>query len=394
MSKILYYDTSCGISGDMNLGALVDVGVEFLFLKSELDKLGLNNEFTLTCKQILKQGIKSTKIDVLPNANILSYRNFTDIKKILNESKLSEFCKQKAKNIFEKIAAAEAKIHGKNVEDVHFHEVGAIDSIVDIVGACICIEHLKVDEIISSKVELGGGNVECEHGILSVPTPAVCEILKSVPVSIGKADFELTTPTGAAILKEFASKFCDKAYFCIEKIGYGAGSKEAEFPNVLRVMLCNNDNACQNYQKLIQTNIDDMDAEGLAFACELLLENGALDVFSRSVFMKKGRIGLELNVLCKIQDCNKLKELIFKHTSSIGVREIDVLKTELRREFVTVRSKFGEIKLKISNFGNQNLKLKPEFDDCKLAAKKYDTTLNIVKKEILKQYDEVRNSKK
>ena len=414
MAKILYYDASCGISGDMNLGALVELGVDFNYLCAEFEKLNLAGEFRLERKNVLKNGIAATKIDVVPLKLQPHARSYAGIKQILESSNLSRSCKQRASAIFRTIAQAEAKVHGTDVERVHFHEVGAIDSIADVAGAAICLEYLfeklGVSRVLSSKIELGGGVAICNHGALSVPAPAVCEILKDVPVSLGRANFEMTTPTGAAILKACADEFADGASFKIEKIGYGAGGKDAAgFANVLRVMLCETDEelsgeggernlgARPGYgevckQILISTNIDDMDAESFALACEILRGNGALDVFSRSIFMKKGRMGFELNALCRKQDAQNLKDLIFTHTTAIGVREVEVAKTELKREFARVQTKFGEIGLKISGSG-QTQKAKPEFDDCKAAAIAYGTTIERVRKEALKIYDETRKTK-
>ena len=414
MAKILYYDASAGISGDMNLGALVGLGVDFGHLCAELEKLNLDGEFELVRKNVLKNGIAATKIDVVPLKSQPHARSYADIRQILESSNLSQSCKQRADAIFRTIAQAEAKVHGTDVEQVHFHELGAIDSIVDIAGAAICLEYLfenlGVSRIVSSKIELGGGVAICDHGELSVPAPAVCEILKGVPVSLGRANFEMTTPTGAAILKACVDEFTDSASFKIEKIGYGAGERDATgFADVLRAMICeadenlNNESgeanlaACSGYsevckQILISTNIDDMDAESFALACEILRENGALDVFSRSIFMKKGRAGFELNALCRKQDAQNLKDLIFTHTTAIGVREMEVAKTELKREFVRVQTKFGEIGLKISGSG-QTQKAKPEFDECKAAALAHGTTIEQVRKEALKVYDETRKTK-
>ena len=414
MAKILYYDASAGISGDMNLGALVGLGVDFDYLCAELEKLNLAGEFKLERKNVLKNGIAATKIDVVPLKSQPYARSYADIKQILESSNLSQSCKQRAGAIFRTIAQAEAKVHGTDVEQVHFHELGAIDSIVDIVGAAICLEYLfenlGVSRVLSSKIELGGGVAKCDHGELSVPAPAVCEILKGVPVSLGRANFEMTTPTGAAILKACADEFADGASFKIEKIGYGAGGKDAaDFANVLRAMICeadenlNYENGERNLsekigygevckQILISTNIDDMDAESFALACEILRENGALDVFSRSIFMKKGRMGFELNALCRKHDAQNLKDLIFTHTTAIGVREVEVAKTELKREFARVQTKFGEIGLKISG-SSQTQKAKPEFNECKAAALAYGTTIERVRKEALKIYDETRKTK-
>ena len=380
----------------MNLAALVGLGVDFGYLCSELEKLNLSGEFRLEQKNVVKNGIAATKIDVVLLKSQPHARSYADIKQILASSNLSEFCKKKATAIFHVIAQAEAKVHAVSIDEVHFHEVGALDSIVDVVGAAICFEYLSenfgISRVVSSKIELGGGVVKCDHGYLNVPAPAVCEILKDVPVSLGRANFEMTTPTGAAILKACADEFVSEINFKIEKVAYGAGEKNApNFANALRAMICEVDE-CQNLvQKMISTNIDDMDAESFAFACEILRENGALDVFSHSIYMKKGRIGFELNVLCKSEDAKRLKELIFTHTTAIGVREIDVVKTELKRKFVSVRTKFGDIRLKISG---EDEKAKPEFDECKSAALAHKTSIFQVKKEIFKKYDEIRNSKK
>ena len=396
LAKILYYDASSGISGDMNLAALVGLGVDFDYLCSELEKLNLSGEFYLEQKNVVKNGIAAAKIDVVLLKSQPHARSYADIKQILTNSNLSEFCKKKAVAIFHVIAQAEAKVHAVSIDEVHFHEVGAVDSIVDVVGAAICFEYLSknfgISRVVSSKIELGGGVVKCDHGHLNVPAPAVCEILKDVPVSLGRANFEMTTPTGAAILKACADEFVSEINFKIEKVAYGAGEKNApNFANALRAMICEADKSQNLVQKMISTNIDDMDAESFAFACEILRENGALDVFSHSIYMKKGRIGFELNVLCKSEDAKKLKELIFTHTTAIGVREIDVVKTELKRKFVSVRTKFGDIRLKISG---EDEKVKPEFDECKSAALAHKTSIFQVKKEIFKKYDEARNSKK
>ena len=414
MAKILYYDASAGISGDMNLAALVGLGVDFGYLCAELEKLNLVGEFELVRKNVIKNGIAATKIDVVPLKSQPHARSYADIRQILESSNLSQSCKQRAGAIFRTIAEAEAKVHDTDVDRVHFHELGAIDSIADVAGAAICLEYLfenlDVSRVVSSKIELGGGVAICDHGALSVPAPAVCEILKGVPVSLGRAKFEMTTPTGAAILKVCADEFTDGASFKIEKIGYGAGGKDAaDFANVLRAMICEADENLNDEsgepnlsekdgysevckQILISTNIDDMDAESFALACEILRKNGALDVFSRSIFMKKGRMGFELNALCRKHDAQNLKDLIFTHTTAIGVREIEVAKTELKREFVRVQTKFGEIGLKISG-NSQTQKIKPEFEDCKAAALAHGTTIEHVRKEALKIYDETRKTK-
>lgn len=271
--RILYYDCFCGISGDMNLGALIDLGVDPEHLKSELAKLPMANEFELEIFKAQKKGIEGTKVNVLlktgdsqghrhlddhdhsghhhhhhhghshshghnhSHSHNHNHRNLSHIEALIDNSSLSDSVKALSKKIFMEVAVAEAKVHGKSLEEVHFHEVGAVDSIVDIVGAAICFEALSVDKVMSSSVELGGGFVKCDHGMMPVPAPATAEILKGVPVKKGLVDKEMTTPTGAAILKALVSVYSDQLQMNVSKIGYGLGTRDLEFPNVLRVML-------------------------------------------------------------------------------------------------------------------------------------------------------------
>lgn len=251
--KALYFDCFAGISGDMTLGAFVDLGVGFDQLVSELGKLGLDNEYRLEMKKADKHGIFGTKVDVIDlnrkhdhdhhhdhghhHHDHTGLRDFADIRQIIESSGLSDKIKTMSLRIFEKIAVAEAKIHGKTVDSVHFHEVGAIDSIVDIVGAAICFDILGIEHVIVSPVEVGSGFVKCDHGLMPVPAPATAEILTGVPIKSSVKGTEMTTPTGAAILKTFANTFSDDQEFSIEKIGYGLGTKNLEIPNLLRVMV-------------------------------------------------------------------------------------------------------------------------------------------------------------
>ncbi|SHJ96826.1 hypothetical protein SAMN02745883_00942 [Caminicella sporogenes DSM 14501] len=246
--KILYYDCFSGISGDMNLGALIDLGVDTDYLLKELSKLGLNSEYKIKIEKKNKNGIEGTKVDVILQHEHKKHhhdkkhhhhvhRNLKDIEEIINSSTLNDSIKKLSISMFMKIAEAEAKVHGKTLYEVHFHEVGAIDSIIDIVGAAICIDYLKPDKIVASHVQVGGGFVECAHGLIPVPAPATVEILKGIPIKSGIVPFETTTPTGAAILAVNVDEFTDKVDMTIEKVGYGVGSRDLEIPNVLRVYL-------------------------------------------------------------------------------------------------------------------------------------------------------------
>lgn len=245
--KVLYYDCFCGISGDMNLAALIDLGVPKEYLINELSKLKLNSEYEMKIEKSEKLGIAGTRVDVVLKDELNDkphvhhhehhHRNLKDIEEIIISSNLSDKVKKRSLDMFMKVAEAEAKVHGKTLYEVHFHEVGATDSIVDIVGAAICLDYLKLDKVIASPVQVGGGFVKCAHGLMPVPAPATVEILKGIPINSGIVQFETTTPTGAAILAANASEFTQKIDFSIQKIAYGIGHRDLEIPNVLRVYL-------------------------------------------------------------------------------------------------------------------------------------------------------------
>jgi len=247
--KVLYYDCFCGISGDMNLGALIDMGVDKNYLINEISKLNLDSEYEIKMKKASKNGISGTRVEVIlknhHGENIHEHnhvhehhhRNLCDIQNIINNSSLEDSIKKLSIAIFMRVAEAEALVHNKPLDEVHFHEVGAMDSIIDIVGAAICLDYLKVDKILASSVQVGGGFVKCAHGIIPVPAPATVEILRNIPIKSGIVQFETTTPTGAAILAANVEEFTDKIDFSIEKIGYGIGHRDLEIPNVLRVYL-------------------------------------------------------------------------------------------------------------------------------------------------------------
>lgn len=382
--KILYYDCFCGISGDMNLGALLDVGVDSGYLLHELGKLGLAGEFRLEIRKDSKNGIAGTKADVvLLNGHGHQHRHLSDIESTITGSGLGGRVKERSLAIFRKLAEAEAKIHGTSVEEVHFHEVGGIDAIVDIVGAAIAMEYLKVDRVFASPVQVGGGFVTCAHGILPVPAPAVAEILKGVPVRTGLVPFETTTPTGAAILTCFAEKFIDRTGIRIEKIGYGLGSRDLEVPNVLRVYLGSMDEP-QGAGELwmLETNIDDMNPELYGYAEQLLFAGGALDVWKTPVMMKKGRPAVQLSVLAGEKDLDRLEEVVFHETTSLGVRKYSVGRTMLRREVLTVSTRWGEVRVKLSYYEGKPLKYKAEYEDCKKLAEENHIPLVEVYREV------------
>jgi uncharacterized protein (TIGR00299 family) protein len=413
--KILYYDCFSGISGDMNLGALTDLGVPTEYLLSELKKLNLEG-YKIVFSKELKMGISGTKADVILEHNDHkhhhhekksdvakefqnlkidlqpknkdhhhSHRNLHDINKIIEDSSLSDFIKLKSKAMFMEIAVAEAKVHAKTVDEIHFHEVGAIDSIVDIVGAAICIDYLKPDKIISSPVELGGGFVKCAHGVFPVPAPATAEIFKNIPVRLGKVDKETTTPTGAAILKVFVDEFIDSVNFSILKTAYGIGHRDLEIPNVLRVYfgeVLNTGNFLTEPAILIECNIDDMNPEHYEYLMDKLFETGAQDVFLVPIIMKKSRPAVQLKVLCSSISFQSIENIILKETTSLGLRYHQVTKSILDRKIRTIETKYGPIRVKEAFYAENSIKYKAEYDDCLNAAVQKGVSLGEV-------YDEV-----
>lgn len=270
--------------------------------------------------------------------------------------------------MFQKVAEAEAKVHGKSLYEVHFHEVGAVDSIVDIVGAAICLDYLNVDKIMCSTVELGGGFVKCAHGIIPVPAPATVEILKGVPVKSGAVLYETTTPTGAAILAANVSEFTDNKEFTIKQIGYGIGNRDTEIPNVLRVFLAtqkNSDSYKVDNKYIIECNIDDMNPEFYGYIMEKLLNCGVSDVFLTNIIIKKGRPGIKLNVLCSKKLENQVKEILFTETSTLGIRKYEVNKNMLKREICEIKTDLGNVRIKKAYLDDKVLKCKFEYEDIK-----------------------------
>jgi uncharacterized protein (TIGR00299 family) protein len=405
--NILYYDCFCGISGDMNLAALLDIGVDEAHLRQELSKLGLNEEFELQIKKDSKMGIGGTRVDVVLRDEVRDYshsnhpshhenhaehhhgtRTYKDIKAIIEQSTLDKCVKHKSITMFESIAKAEAKVHQKPMEEVHFHEVGAVDSIVDIVGAAVCLNYLKVDQIVASPVQVGGGFVKCAHGVFPVPAPATAELLKGVPMRVGLVPYETTTPTGAAVLSVNVNSFTEKMEFTVTKIGYGIGHKDFEVPNVLRVFLGQAVSSEQREgQFLLETNIDDMNPELFGYVEERLISQGALDVFKTPIIMKKGRFATKLSILVSEKKEQDVLDVLFQETTTIGVRKFPVEKIMMDRQFETVTTRYGEITIKNAYYHGQKVKCKPEYEDCRRIAKESGVPINEVYHEVSKEIE-------
>ena len=394
--RVLYYDCFSGISGDMNLGAMVDLGIEPQYLIDELTKLNLNEYEIKICKDS-KMGIEGTRVDVIlteehHHGHEHNHRNLEDINEMIMKSDLSNRVKNLSLDIFMKVAEAEGKVHGKPINEVHFHEVGAVDSIVDIVGAAICIEMLKPDKIICSTVEVGSGFVKCAHGILPVPAPATAEILKGIPTKSEKVPFEATTPTGAAILSTLVNKFTDSKSFITHNIGYGVGKKDGNIPNMLRVFLGEEleesaSDKLEAEEYILECNIDDMNPEGYEYILELLFKEGAKDVYLTPIIMKKGRPAVKLSVLCSSEVEKEIKTIIFKETPTLGVRKYKVEKFMLEREYDKVVTSYGEVRVKLAFYKGNLLKHKFEYEDCKTLAKNNEVSLSSIYKEAEKVFN-------
>jgi len=465
--KILYYDCFAGISGDMNLGAMIDLGVSPEHITQELAKLNLTDEYSLKFNKKEKMGITGTKVDVIITAEAHDHhhdhghvheahdhhhdhdhvheahdhhhdhdhaheahdhhhshdhaheahnhhhdhdhvheahdhhhdhdhvheahdhhhdhanlRNYIDIITIINNSTLSNSVKKDSCEMFKLLAIAEGKVHGKPIEEVHFHEVGAIDSIVDIVGAAICKEALGIDKIISAPIETGNGFVRCAHGLMPIPAPATAELLSGIPMRSNVDKFEMTTPTGAVILKYYASEFIEKREFTILKTGYGLGTREMkQLPNVLRVFIAEQLEEATK-QWMIEANIDDMSSEMLVYAEERLFAAGALDVYVTPIVMKKGRPASRLSILSRDEDREKLEEILFRETTTIGLRRFPVEKRVLKRTFEDIETPYGKITVKRAFYQGACVNVKPEYEQCRAIALEAGISIQALYQEI------------
>jgi len=368
--KVLCYDCFSGISGDMNLGAMLDLGIELSYLKGELEKLNLGG-WELIAEKSQRHGISGTKVTIRQTAHEHAHRHLSDIQKIINGSSLPDEVKGLSMKIFRKIAEAEAKVHGIPVDEVHFHEVGAIDSIVDITGAAICFAALKPEAVFVSEIELGSGFVKCDHGNLPVPAPATAELVRDMPVRTGGVGFEATTPTGAAILSVLGTEFGSTQAVKISRTGYGVGHKDhPEIPNLLRVSLGETVSLSATGHKalLIESNIDDMNPEFYDHVSERLFKAGASDVYFSQIIMKKGRPGVILKVICETHLEDVMKEIIFRESTTLGVRIFEFRKETLAREFGKINTQYGEMTVKKSFYENVPVSVKPEYEECKRIA--------------------------
>lgn len=369
--RTAYFDCFSGISGDMTVGALIDAGANFAEIRAQLARLNVPG-YELTIEKVIKQGIGGTKFHVHVQDPGTRHRRLSDIAALLQASGLEPSIQERTLAVFTRLAEAEATIHQTTVEEVHFHEVGAIDSIVDITGAVIGLRLLGVQRVLASAVNVGSGFIRAAHGVLPVPGPATAELLKGIPTYARGPDGELTTPTGAALLATLAEGFGPLPYLQVERIGYGAGTKDLpQAPNLLRVFVGEDSTRGDGDMiTVLEANLDDMNPEWFAYAQEQLFAQGALDVFYTPIFMKKNRPATKLTVLCDSGQVDRLVDTLFRDTSTFGVRTYEVRRQKLYRNSQTVETPYGPVSVKIGRWRGQVVQVSPEYESCRQAAQR------------------------
>ncbi len=389
--KVAYFDCHSGISGDMILGALVDAGVDLKTIRKGLTSLGLKG-YELKSRRVKRGLFGGTKVDVVlsPKAHIHS-RTFTDIEKLLKRSKLPKSVIEDSMEIFLRLGKAEAKVHRTTIDKVHFHEVGAVDSIVDIVGGVIGIQELNVSQVLASPLNMGEGTVKCEHGVLPVPAPATLELLKGIPCYSSGIPYELTTPTGAAMIGFWAEAFQSLPLMKIQKSGYGAGSHVIkEHANLLRIIVGEAEGKSGGKIALVETNIDDMNPEFYDHIMEQLFSAGALDVFYTSVMMKKNRPAVKISVLAPPAKREAVSHILLTETSTFGIRFTEMDRIILDRQHMEVQTPYGKVAVKVGSMDGQVMHFSPEYESCKQIARKkkipvkmiYDTVMQSAEKKL------------
>lgn len=376
--KIAYLDCLSGISGDMTLGALVDAGVELAAISGGLDSLGLPG-VKLVASEVKRKGFRATHITVEHQPEH-AHRHLHHITDMIDASQLSSRQKDLAKRIFTRLGEAEAKVHGTTLRKVHFHEVGAVDSIADIVGAAIGWDLLGVDRIACSPVPTGYGTVTIAHGTCSIPAPATAELLQGIPLAESQAPAELTTPTGAAIVATLVDQFGPLPAMKIERIGYGAGTRDlADQPNLLRLFVGEATHGLAADQVwVVETNLDDVPGEVVGYATTKLWEAGALDVYTTAIQMKKNRPGVTLTALCQPPQLEKIESVLFRETGTLGVRRWPASRHKLERKPHQVETEFGTVEGKLGWIAGQEPSFSPEFESCSRLAATRDVPLKSV----------------
>jgi len=391
--KIAYFDCSSGISGDMVLGALVDAGANLAQIQTELSRLQVPG-WKVSSQKVTRHSIAATQVKV-ESSEGHTHRSLHDILSLIDRAGLPPRVAERASNIFQRLAEAEAHVHNVPIEKIHFHEVGAVDSIVDIVGAAAALDQLGVESFACSSLNVGGGQVDTQHGRLPVPAPATAELLRGVPTYSSGIQRELVTPTGAAIVTSLAAQFGPQPPMTVRAIGYGAVAADlAEQPNVLRIFLGDSlerdaIGARDEQIVVLEANLDDMSPQVYGYFAERALAAGALDVFSTPVQMKKSRPGQLVTVLCEPVARDALTDLIFRETTTLGVRWSHAQRRTLQRESVSVETSVGVIRVKVARLNGKILNVAPEYDDCRKAAVERGVPLKQVMAEATWQFQKL-----
>jgi uncharacterized protein (TIGR00299 family) protein len=387
--KIAYFDCIAGASGDMILGALVDAGIPLEKFQERLSDLAIGDEFDLQAKKINKNGFGATKVDVIVHESETNHqhgRHLAEIEAIIGKSRLAEHIQEKAIGMFRRLAEVEAGIHGLPVENVHLHEVGGVDTIVDIVGALLGLEVLGVEQVYGSPLPLGRGFVRSAHGQIPLPAPATVALLKGIPVRGSDIESELVTPTGALILSTVCKSFGPIPTMTLSALGYGAGGRDLPIPNLLRLLVGEGGAGIESLV-ILETNVDDNSAEINGYVMERLFANGALDVFFTPIMMKKNRPATLLSVLCRPANVEVMETILFRETSTLGVRRQPVERRCLPRESVIVETFYGPIRVKVALLPDGTTKRAPEYEDCKRAAESHGVPLRLVYKAAVDHFD-------
>lgn len=392
MKKLAYLECQTGIAGDMCLGALVDAGVPLDYLSKQLELLGIEQEYRLHSEKVHRQGQLATKVHVDLSVEQTEKhdhhhhhhppaRHLPEIERLIQEAALPTRAKEWSLKIFYQLAIAEGAVHGVAPEKVHFHEVGATDAIVDIVGTCLGLDWLGIDEIYCSPMPTGGGTVKAAHGRLPVPVPAVMRLWEAgrVPLYSNQIDKELVTPTGAAIAVTLSTSFGTPPQMTLEKVGLGAGSQDLSLPNILRLWIGSEGDAGRGREletiAVLETQIDDLNPQAIGYVFEALFQGGALDVFTTAIAMKKSRPGVLLTVICPPEKTSACENLLFRETTTLGIRRTFQERSQLKREIQQVETIFGTVRVKLAFEGDGEAKIllnvQPEYEDCAELARKH-----------------------
>ena len=367
--KIAYFDCLAGASGDMILGALLDAGLSTQDLLQGINALDLSG-FDLNIQTVYKNGFRATKADILIEDNVTE-RSLPDIEALIQNSDLPQNTKNKSISIFQRIGTAEAKIHGTPLQDVHLHELGGLDTIIDVVGTLVGLDSLGLQQVYASPLPLGRGFARGAHGAIPLPAPATLTLLEGVPVAGSDLDIELVTPTGAALLTSLVESFGPIPEMTLKTIGYGAGTKDLSIPNVIRLLIGTQQkdtNPIIETLMMLETNIDDLNPEIYEYVMTRLLEAGALDVTFNPIQMKKNRPGILLQVLCQPKDAENLTSILFTETSTLGVRKQSLERVSLPRTIQIIETPYGKIRMKIAQNQDGSIKFAPEYEDCRTLA--------------------------